>query len=141
MSKGATIDQRASNLLYINEMIDGDSLLVDLKTKGLSTRSSNYNNSIILYGHPLVSLLAQDSLKPAGIWVRFQFIYDEALSMNIMTNKSQNKFRDGKIRLTAKEQMIKFQQRKLSDGSQTGKEDKVKIGLYCLLQVTYIYCT
>ena len=67
MSKGATIDQRAGNLLYINEMIDGDTLLVDLKTKGLSTRAKNCNNSIVIYGHPLETLLAQDSLKPAGI--------------------------------------------------------------------------
>ena len=67
MSKGATLDQRGSGLLYLNEMIDGDSLSVDLKTKGLSTRSSNFNNTMVLYGHPLETLLAQDSLKSAGI--------------------------------------------------------------------------
>ena len=67
MTKGATLEQRASNLLYINEMIDGDSLLVDLKTKGLSTRAENYNNTIVIYGHPLETLQAQDSLKSAGI--------------------------------------------------------------------------
>jgi len=67
MSKGASIEQRAANLLYINEMIDGESLLVDLKTKGLSTRSKNFNNTIIIYGHPLESLHSQDSLKSAGI--------------------------------------------------------------------------
>ena len=72
MSKGAKFDQRASNLLYINEMIDGDSLLVDLKTKGLSTRANNFNNTIVIYGHPLESLYAQDYLKSAGIWVRIQ---------------------------------------------------------------------
>lgn len=67
MSKGATIDQRAASLLYINEMVDGDTVLVDLKTKGLSTRTSNCNNTIINYGHPLEALNAQDSLKAAGI--------------------------------------------------------------------------
>ena len=67
MSKGASIDQRAASLLYINEMVDGDSVLVDLKTKGLSTRASNCNNTIIIYGHPLETLHAQDSLKAAGI--------------------------------------------------------------------------
>ena len=67
MSRGATIDQRASNLLYMNEMIDGDSLLVDLKTKGLSTRAKKFNNTMVIYGHPLETLHAQDSLKPAGI--------------------------------------------------------------------------
>ena len=67
MSKGSTVEQRGSSLLYLNEMVDGDSLLVDLKTKGLSTEAENYNNTIILYGHPLESLLAQDSLKSAGI--------------------------------------------------------------------------
>ena len=67
MSKGATIEQRASNLLYINDMVDRDSLLVDLKTKGLSTRAENYNNTVVLYGHPLETLQAQDSLKSAGI--------------------------------------------------------------------------
>ena len=72
MSKSATADQRAAGLLYINEMIDGDSLKVDLKTKGLSTKAKNLNNTIILYGHPMESLLAQDSLKGAGIWVRLQ---------------------------------------------------------------------
>ena len=48
MSKGSTVEQRGSSLLYLNEMIDGDSLLVDLKTKGLSIEANNYNNSIIL---------------------------------------------------------------------------------------------
>ena len=72
MSKGATLDQRATNLLYINEMIDGESVLVDLKTKGLSTKARNMNNTLIIYGHPLESLHAQDSLKGAGIWVRLQ---------------------------------------------------------------------
>ena len=72
MSKGATVEQRSTNLLYINEMIDGESLIVDLKTKGLSTKANNINNTLIIYGHPLETLLAQDSLKGAGIWVRFQ---------------------------------------------------------------------
>ena len=67
MRKGSTVDQRGSSLLYLNEMIDGDSLLVDLKTKGLSTEADNFNNSIVMYAHPLESLLAQDSLKSAGI--------------------------------------------------------------------------
>ena len=67
MSKGSTVEQRGSSLLYLNELIDGDSLLVDLKTKGLSLEANNYNNSMIIFGHPLESLLAQDSLKPAGI--------------------------------------------------------------------------
>ena len=67
MSKGSAVKQRGSSLLYLNEMIDGDSLLVDLKTKGLSLEAENYNNTIILYAHPLASLLAQDSLKSAAI--------------------------------------------------------------------------
>ena len=67
MSKGSTVDQRGFSLLYLNEITDGDSLVVDLKTKGLSPEAVNYNNSIIIYGHPLKSLLAQDSLKAAGI--------------------------------------------------------------------------
>ena len=107
MSKGATIEQRGSSLLYLNEMVDGDSLLVDLKTKGLSTSSSNYNNTIITYGHPLEALLTQDSLKTAGIWVRIQWIYDRDRTLHIMTNKTQNNFRQGTKRLTAKEQMKK----------------------------------
>ena len=56
MSKGAAVEQRAANLLYLNEMVDGETVLVDLKTKGLSTKAKNCNNTIILYGHPLVSL-------------------------------------------------------------------------------------
>ena len=67
MSKGATVEQRAGNLLYINELVDGETVLVDLKTKGLSTRAKNCNNTIILYGHPLESLHSQDSLKGGGI--------------------------------------------------------------------------
>ena len=67
MSRGATLDQRCASLLYLNEMIDGETLIVDLKTKGLSTRARNCNNTIIIYGHPLECLRAQDSLKGAGI--------------------------------------------------------------------------
>ena len=67
MSKGATVEQRSSNLLYINEMMDGVLLLVDLKTKGLSTKAINCNNTIVIYGHPRESLHAQVSLKAAGI--------------------------------------------------------------------------
>ena len=67
MSKGARLDQRGSGLIHLNEMIDGDSLAVDLKTKGLSIRHSNFNNTMVIYGHPLQTLLAQDSLKSAGI--------------------------------------------------------------------------
>ena len=67
MSKGATVEQRAGNLLYVNELVDGETVLVDLKTKGLSTRAKNCNNTIILHGHPLESLHSQDSLKGGGI--------------------------------------------------------------------------
>ena len=67
MSKGATLEQQSAHLLYVNEMVDGESVLVDLKTKGLSTKAKNCNNTIIIYGHPLESLHAQDSLKGAGI--------------------------------------------------------------------------
>ena len=45
MSEGATVEQRSSNLLNINEMLDGELLLVDLKTKGLSTKAINCNNT------------------------------------------------------------------------------------------------
>ena len=67
MSKGAQLDQRSSSLIYINEMVDGESLLVDLKTKGLSTRAKNFNNTLIIYGHPIETLEAHDSLRRAGI--------------------------------------------------------------------------
>ena len=66
------MDSRSTQLLYLNEMVDGDTLVVDLETKGLSTQAFNYNNTIVIYGHPLKQLHAQDSLKGAGIWVRFQ---------------------------------------------------------------------
>ena len=67
MSRGATLDQRSATLLYLNEMIDGETLVVDLKTKGLSTRARNCNNTMVIYGHPMPCLRAQDSLKGAGI--------------------------------------------------------------------------
>ena len=67
MSRGATLDQRSATLLYLNEMIDGETLVVDLKTKGLSTGARNCNNTMVIYGHPMACLRAQDSLKGAGI--------------------------------------------------------------------------
>ena len=141
MSKGATLDMRATSLLYLNEMVDGDSLVVDLKTKGLSTRASNYNNTIVIFGHPLQPLLAQDSLRSAGIQVRLQLVYIEAEEINAMTNKTQNAFRLNKKRLSSKEKLINFHQRKCEKLSNTGREELVKKGLYGLLQVAYIYCT
>ena len=68
MSKGATLEQRSANLLYLNEMIDWETLAVDLKTKGLSTRATNCNNTNVIFGHPMECLRAQDSLKGAGIY-------------------------------------------------------------------------
>ena len=68
-------------------------------------------------------------------------MYDEAKEMDVMTNKTQNMFREGKKRLSAKEQMIKFQQRKCDGTFSNGRNDRVQLGLYGLLQVTFIYCT
>ena len=83
MSKGATLEQRSTSLLYINEMIDGESVIVDLKTNGLSTRATNINNTLIIYGHPTESLHAQDSLKGAGIWIRLHQLYDQTNPLNV----------------------------------------------------------
>ena len=60
-----------------------------------------------------------------------------------MTNKTQNKFRDAKQgkRLSAMEAMMRFQQRRSETFSSSGRYDSVKIGLYALLQVAFIYST
>ena len=61
--------------------------------------------------------------------------------MNVMTNKTQNRFRDlnSKKRLSAKEAMKHYQQRKSVITSTSGLKDYVKIGLFALMQVAYIY--
>ena len=71
MSKNASTEVRGSALTWLNTMIDGDELQVELKTKKLTTRARNFNNTLILYGHPAQFVLIMDSLKSAGVWTRF----------------------------------------------------------------------
>ena len=58
-----------------------------------------------------------------------------------MTNKTQNKFRDlgSKKRLSAMEAMMRYQLRKSEITASSGLEDDIKIGLFALMQVAFIY--
>ena len=58
-----------------------------------------------------------------------------------MTNKTQNRFRDlsTKKRLSAMEAMMHYQQRKTEITASSGLKDCVKIGLFSLMQVAWIY--
>ena len=63
MSKNASMELRGATLSWINQMVDGDELLVELKTKHLTTRASNFNNTILLYGHPVEFIRNFDCLR------------------------------------------------------------------------------
>ena len=58
-----------------------------------------------------------------------------------MTNKTQNNFRDPRSgrRISAMEAMKRFQQRKSDTFLSSGRYDRVKVGLFALLQIDFIY--
>ena len=58
-----------------------------------------------------------------------------------MTNKTQNMFRDGNKRLSPKEAMVRRHRRKHKINESVSKADKLKYGLYSLMQVLFIYST
>ena len=68
-------------------------------------------------------------------------MYDEVNSMNIMTNKTQNMFREGKKRISAKEAMIRLHRRGAKINASGAKKDILNQGLYGMMQVLFIYCT
>ena len=61
--------------------------------------------------------------------------------MNIMTNKKHNMFRDGKKRLSAKEAMVASHRRLYKVNESSIKTDEVKVGIYGMMQVIFIYNT
>ena len=67
MSKNAKPESRALTLSWLNELLDGDTMLIEYKTTGLTTRANDINNTIITYGHPGENLMIMDSLKPCGV--------------------------------------------------------------------------
>ena len=67
MSKNAKADQRALVLSWVNELIDGSTMLIEFKTSTLTTKAENLNNTIITFGHPVETLKIMDSLKPCGV--------------------------------------------------------------------------
>ena len=67
MSKSAKPECRGLTLSWINELIDGSTMLVEFKTTGLSTRATNLNNTIVTYGHPEETMMIMESLKSCGV--------------------------------------------------------------------------
>ena len=58
----------------------------------------------------------------------------------MLTNKTQNKFRSAnRQRISAQEAMIKLQRRQAQEATSAVTEDLVKVGLYGLIQVAFIY--
>ena len=72
MSKNAKPEHRGLVLSWINELIDGSTMLKEFKTTNLTTSAQNLNNTIITFGHPKKTLLIMESLKTCGVWVRHQ---------------------------------------------------------------------
>ena len=57
-----------------------------------------------------------------------------------MTNKTQNKFRGARRqRISAKEAIIKLRRRGGQRGTSAVREDRVKVGLFGLIQVAFIF--
>ena len=67
MSKNAKPEQRGLILSWVNELIDGSTMLIEFKTQKLTTKAKNLNNTIITFGHPVETLLIMDSLKVCGV--------------------------------------------------------------------------
>ena len=81
-----------------------------------------------------------DSLKAAGVWTRFQWVWDKSPGLEVAVSKERNQFRStDSRRLTAVEKMKALHNRCKDDDEQTGREDPVEIGLYGLLQTIYIF--
>ena len=72
MSKNAKVEQRGLTLSWVNELIDGSTMLIEFKTQNLTTKARNLNNTIITYGHPAETIEIMDSLKTCGVWIRHQ---------------------------------------------------------------------
>ena len=67
MSKNAKPEHRGLALSWINELIDGSTMMKEFKTANLTTRAKNLNNTIVTYGHPVETALIMNSLKTCGV--------------------------------------------------------------------------
>ena len=113
---------------------------MELKTKHLTTRALNFNNTILLYGHPVEFIRNLDSLKAAGVWTRFQLVWNKSPGLEVAVSKERNQFRStDSHRLTAVEKMKALHNRCKDDDEPTGREDPAEIGLYGLPTTIYIF--
>ena len=67
MSKNAKPEVRGLTLSWVNELIDGSTMLIEFKTQNLTTRAKNLNDTIIKFGHPVETLMIIHSLKICGV--------------------------------------------------------------------------
>ena len=110
-------------------------MCIEFKTKNLTTKARNMNNTIVLYGHPSETLLVMESLKLAGVRNGNQWNFDKAEGLSIAVSKVQNNFRDNaNERLSAKEKMKRMHLRCDQNEPSKGRFDSIKTGLFSLLQ-------